>query len=140
MNRERVLRGALERDDGEMSASVEVLDVEGEPDSRLTADQSLGRGARRATWPSRSWFKARRPGRWTPMIVDLVRGRGSESGVRPVAAIPGEVKPELLLEISETVWNRDQPSSALGLDRPDATLDDGEAAHPGPRPVHSKQR
>ncbi len=62
------------------------------------------------------------------MEVDFVGGRGSEAGVGPVAGVPGEVKPELLLEIGETVWSRDQASSALGLNRPDAALDHGEAA------------
>jgi hypothetical protein len=48
--------------------------------------------------------------------------------VGPVAGVPGEVEPEFLLEVGETEWNRDQPSSAFGLNRPDATLDHGEAA------------
>lgn len=45
-----------------------------------------------------------------------------------VAGVPREVKPELLLEIGETVWNHEQLSSAFSLNRPDAALDHGQAA------------
>ena len=64
-DRERFLRGAFERDDGQMTPPAEITDLEVEPDSRLTADQSLRGRARSATWPSRSRFKARRLGCWT---------------------------------------------------------------------------
>jgi len=54
-----------------------------------------------------------------------------------VASVPREVKLELLLEIGETVRNRDQPSSAFSFNRPDAALDHGEAAvlADGPEPL-----
>src|SRR5438093_4367655 len=88
-----LLRGALDGDDRQMPAPPEVADDEVEPNSRLTADESLGRSAGGASRPPRSRLESRRPACWTPMVVDLIRSRGSESGVRPVAGVPGEVKP-----------------------------------------------
>jgi hypothetical protein len=44
-----------------------------------------------------------------------------------MAFVPSEVKIDLLHECRETVWNPDESSGALVLERPDATLDHGEA-------------
>jgi hypothetical protein len=46
----------------------------------------------------------------------------------PATVVPREVKPELLFDVGETVWNRGKPSRALGLERSDAALDHGDAA------------
>jgi len=128
MNRERVLGDALDRNDRQMPAPAEEADVEVELDSRLPADESAWGCARGAPWPSRSGLEPRRPACWTPMVVNLVRGCGAEARMRPAAVVPSEVETEFLVEIGETVWNRDQPSRALGLECPDAPLDHGEAA------------
>src|SRR5712692_2834422 len=62
------------------------------------------------------------------MVVDLVGSGGAESGVGPVAVVPGEVEKQLPLHDSETVRNQNQSPRALVLDGADAALDHGEAA------------
>src|SRR5712692_2440723 len=57
----RCLRGAAERDERRMPMSGVVADSEIERDSGLTADESLRRGAWRASWPPRAGFEAWRP-------------------------------------------------------------------------------
>lgn len=107
------------------------------PDSWLTADKSPRRRARRATWPTRSGLEARGADRWTPMGVDLVRGRGPESRVGPVAVVPGKVERQFLLHGGQTIGDGGQTARALGLERPDGALDHGEAAilADGPEPL-----
>jgi len=48
--------------------------------------------------------------------------------VGPVAVVPGDVEGQFLFHGGETVRNRDESPRALGLERPDAALDHGEAA------------
>jgi hypothetical protein len=123
-----LLRGALERDDGEMPAVAEIADVEVELDSRLTPYQRPWARAGGAAWPSRSGLEARGTDCGTPMMVDLVGGRASEPGMWPMPVVPRDVDPEVLLEAGKPIRNRDEPARALALDRPDAALDHGEAS------------
>ena len=56
-----VLRGALERDGGEMTPPGLETDRESERHSRLPADESLWRGAPGASRPPRVGLEARSP-------------------------------------------------------------------------------
>src|SRR6266571_5006739 len=123
-----VLRGALERDDGQMSTSGVIADRDVERDSRLTADERLRRGARRASRPPWAGFEAWCLGRRATMMVDLVGSGSAESRVRPVAVVPGDVERQFLLDGDETVWDQNQSPGALVLDGSDAALDHDEAA------------
>jgi len=58
-DRERFLRGALERDGRQIPAPAEIMDDEIELNPR-PADENVGKHARKA-WPSRSGFEAERP-------------------------------------------------------------------------------
>src|SRR5947209_18905398 len=62
------------------------------------------------------------------MVVNLVGSGSTESGVRPVAVVPGDVERQLLLDGDETVRDQNQSPGALVLDGSDAALDHGEAA------------
>ena len=122
------LRGALERDDGQMSPSTVVADRELEGDSGLTADERLRRSAWGTTRPLRAGLEARRPIGRAAMVVDLVGSGGAESRVRPVAVVPGDVDGQFVLHGRETVRDQNQSPGALVLDGADAALDHGEAA------------
>jgi len=111
-----------------MPAPVEITDGQVELDSRLPADERAGGSARRATWPPWPWLEARGPDGWSPIVVDLVGGCAPESRVGPVAVVPGTIELQTLLEGDETVRDRYESPRALGLERPDAALDHGEAA------------
>ena len=123
-----MLRGALERNDRQMSACGVGTDREIERDSRLAANESLRRSARGTTWPPRAGLEARRPIGPAPMVVNLVGSDSAESRVWPVAVVPGEVDGQFLLHGSETVRDQNQPPCALVLDGSDAALDHGQAA------------
>ena len=123
-----MLRGALERDNGQMSTSGVIADRDVERDSRLTADERLRRGARRASRPPWAGFEAWCLGRRATMMVDLVGSGSAESRVRPVAVVPGDVERQFLLDGDETVWDQNQSPGALVLDGSDAALDHDEAA------------
>jgi hypothetical protein len=62
------------------------------------------------------------------MVLDLVGGRSAEPRVGPVAVVPGEVEPKVLIEGGKPKGDDDEASRALGLERPDAPLDHGKTA------------
>ncbi len=123
-----VLRGALERDDGQMPASGVVTESEMERDSGLTTDESSRRSAWGGSRPPRAGFEARRLGRRAPVVVELVGCGSVEARVRPVAVVPGEVEGQFLPHGSEAVRDQNQSPGALVLDGADAALDHGDAA------------
>src|SRR2546425_3415430 len=110
-----------------MPTSGVVADSKTECGPGLTADECLWRGAGGAPWPPRAGFEARRLGRQTSMVKNLV-GSGAEPRVRPATVVSGEVEAQFLLHGSETVRDQDQAPGALVLDGSNATLDHGQAA------------
>ena len=111
-----LLCGALQRDDGQMVARAEIADVEIEPGPRLTSNESLGRGAKRAPGPARARLEARRPDGGMEMTANLVGGRGAEVRMWTVAVVPNDVQGQLLLNGGETLGNHNQPPCSLVLD------------------------
>ncbi len=126
--RVRCLRSAAERDDRQMSTPAMVADREIEPDSGLTANERLRRGAGRRSQPPGARLEVRLAGCRTSMVVDLIRSGGAESHVRPVAVVPGDVDGEFLLQGGETVRDQNQSPGALVLDGADAALDHGDTS------------
>src|SRR6185369_9872892 len=122
------LGGALQRDDRWVSPASKVTSLEIDPDSGLTSDEGLWHRTRGSPRPAAAEFEARRPNRLAASVVDLTRGRASQPGMRPLAIVPGEVERQLLLESREAVGNQDQPSRALGFERPHASLDHRQAS------------
>ncbi len=118
-----MLRGALERDGRQMSASALVADREMERDSGLTADESLRRGAWGTTRPPRAGLEAPRPIGRAPMVVNLVGSGSAEARVRPVAVVPGDVEHQFLSHDGETVRDKNQSLGALVLDGSGLTPD-----------------
>ncbi len=91
------LRGAAQRDDGEVPPSLVESDVR----NNWTLHYSL---------PS------------SPSAVHLLRSPTAESGVRPMPGVPLEEDGELRVE-SVSLKRDDDPSRALILHSPDQTLD-----------------
>ena len=124
----RVLRGALELDDGQVLTPAVVVDVELEADAGLTADESLRDRTSRSSRPSRPGLESRNSTRPASAAVDLIRSCTTEPGMRPMAVIPGEVEPQFVPECGEPEGDQDQAPSALHLDGSDAPLNHREAA------------
>src|SRR6266581_1575857 len=122
-----LLGGALERDDREVPPLGVEANRQIEPDSGLTADESLGRRASRFSWPSRAWLDARRPVCPAPAVIDLVGGGAAKPNGRPVAIIPGEIQRQLVLERGEAERDQGQTPRAFGLDGSDAPLNHRQA-------------
>jgi hypothetical protein len=60
-------------------------------------------------------------------VVNLTRCSASQSGVRTLAVVPGEVERQLVLEGGEAVGDQDQTPRALGLDGSDTAFDHRQA-------------
>src|SRR5436309_6016092 len=121
------LRDALQGDDREMSPLAVEMNRQFEPHSGPTSDESPRGSTRGSPRPSTAGLKAGCPNGRAASVVNLLRGRASQPGMRSVVVVPGEIERHLLFERGEPVGNQDQTPRALGLDGSDVALDHRQA-------------
>ena len=122
-----MLRGFLQLNDGKMSSSDEVGDVQVKALTASPSHGSLGPGTGRIPRPSLSWLESRRTACGREIEVDLVRSSSLEGTVRTIAVVPLDEQRELTPE-SRPVIGNDERARAFVFDGSDESLDDRETA------------
>ena len=111
-----------------MLAVRDVAHVELDADAKPSTNERMRSGTRRPSRPSGTRFVAWSATGGTPTEVDLVGSPHSERLVRTLGVVPVPPKGQLAQEVSAPERDEDQPSRALGLERPHQAFDDGDAA------------
>ncbi len=125
-----MLRGFLQLNDGKMSSTDQVGDVQVEALATSPSHGSLRPSAGRSPRPSSSWLESRRSAGGRTIEVDLVRSSSLERTVRPMAVVPLDEQRELTPE-SRPVIGNDELARALVLEGPEDSGADTSSPLPG---------
>ena len=124
--RESFLRDSSECDDGQVLPPGAMAEREFDRGTWPAADECLRSCARRSTWPARTRLEPGCSASGPSAEVHLIRCSRFEEAVRPFPVIPAEEAGQLSLKLREPAGD-ENPSGALGLDRPDQPFDDCDA-------------
>lgn len=122
------LRDASQRDDGQVLPPSIALDAQLQLSAGPSTDERLLARAHGSSRPSRALFEARLAARGEPPEVDLVGRAALQARMRTLGVVPSDVVVELAPEGALRQRHNRQQACALGLQRLDEALDDGEAA------------
>ena len=108
------LRDATERHDGQMLPAAAISDVKLDNGTRLPSNESVRFRTRRTAGPTVSRLEPRSLARRERAEVDLVGRASTESRVRPLGVVPGDVVIEFASEGGLCQWDSCTRSSSNG--------------------------